>query len=99
MGIRSQGAPTSSYAYVWSNTGTEGAGAVLPSGPSITSSGGTQILDPVGRATYHVFTNDNAPPSSAAPFTVSAPQNVSYLVVGGGGGGGYNSAVEVVLEQ
>ena len=89
MGIKSNESKASYYNF-FGATG-DGAETLGPSGPSITSSGGTQILDPAGRVTYHVFTNDNAPPTSAAPFTVSAPLNVSYLVVGGGGGGGYNS--------
>ena len=60
-------------------------------GPSITSTGGVKIEDPGTERTYHVFNYDNAPPTSAAPFTVSAPQDIYYLVIGGGGGGGYNS--------
>ena len=60
-------------------------------GPSIISTGGVKIEDPGTERTYHVFNYDNAPPTSAAPFTVSAPQDIYYLVIGGGGGGGYNS--------
>ena len=60
-------------------------------GPDITSTGGVKIENEDNEVTYHIFNYDNAPPSSAAPFTVSGAKNIYYLVVGSGGGGGYNS--------
>ncbi len=89
MGLRALNNQNSPFADVFAVTGKE-AEAVPPPVP-FSSSGGTKIESPANSTTYHVFTNDNAPPTSAAPFTVTGAKNIYYLVVGGGGGGGYNS--------
>jgi len=93
MGIRSQNNPITAYLDVFSNTGTDAAGAAAPSGPSqtpagITATGGiiSDFTDPVDGFNYraHIFRSLD----SFAVTGVTGPGLVDFLVVGGGGSGG-----------
>ena len=86
MGIRSQNNPIAAYLDVFSNTGTDAAGAaVSPSG--LTASGGAISDYTSGSDVYraHIFT-------SSGELDVTAlgtfGNTVEYLVIAGGGGGG-----------
>ena len=93
MGIRSQNNPIAAYLDVFSNTGTDAAGAAAPSGASsgITATGGTVSTYTVSGNVYkaHVF-------AASGTFEVSSiggyGANIEYLVVAGGGGGGGSNA-------
>ena len=90
MGIRSQNNPIAAYLDVFSNTGTDAAGAVAAVS-GITATGGVISDYPDGGSNIyraHIFT-------SSGVFEVTAlatgfPNNVDVLSVGGGGGGGYS---------
>ena len=90
MGIRSQNNPLAAYLDVFSNTGTDAAGAPPPtSSPAgIVASGGV-VSDYEVSGTYyrtHIFNTTgtfDVTQLSSSP----APNDVEYLVVAGGGGG------------
>ena len=86
MGIRSQNNPIAAYLDVFSNTGTDAAGAVS-GGSGLTATGGV-ISDYESSGIYyraHIFTG-----SGEFDITASGDfgDTVDYLLIGGGGGGG-----------
>jgi hypothetical protein len=79
MGIRSQNNPLAAYLDVFSNTGTDAAGAAAG---GVTPASGGNIVSPGGDGyNYHVFTSSG---SLVAPGTITGAE---ILVVGPGGGG------------
>jgi len=79
MGIRSQNNPLAAYLDVFSNTGTDAAGAAAG---IVTPASGGNIVSPGGDGyTYHVFTSTG---SLVAPGAIA---NCELLIVGPGGGG------------
>ena len=85
MGIRSQNNPLAAYLDVFSNTGTDAAGAAPPGSPSgLTATGGVISDYTSGSDVYraHIFTSSGA-------LNVTAlgdfGNTVDYLVVAGGG--------------
>jgi hypothetical protein len=87
MGIRSQNNPLAAYLDVFSNTGTDAAGAVVS---LITASGGNiNGTAPGNGYKYHVFTSNGN-------FVVTEGGNMEMLLVGGGGPSGSTNTPSVV---
>jgi len=90
MGIRSQNNPIAAYLDVFSNTGTDAAGAATLPSSGLTATGGIISDYTSGTDVYraHVFT-------SSGTFAVTElgtfGDTVEYLAVAGGGGGGVGS--------
>ena len=95
MGIRSQNNPIAAYLDVFSNTGTDAAGAAPPgSSLGLTATGGV-ISDYVdGPLVYraHVFTASGAFTVNVLSQNPNIPDNIDVLSIGGGGAGGWTPA-------
>ncbi len=88
MGIRSQNNPLAAYLDVFSNTGTDAAGAAAGGGSGLTATGGVisdYTTGPGDVYRAHIFTSSGALNVTALG---SFGNTLEYLVVGGGGGGG-----------